>query len=423
MPLDPDLASIQEARELCHKAHEAQKELAEFSQEKVDAIVKAMAEAGSQASESLARMAVDETQLGVYEDKVTKNKFATDTVYESIKNLKTVGFVREIPDRKVYEIAEPMGVVAAITPVTNPTSTALYKGLISVKARNAIIISPHPRAAKCTGTAARVMLEAAVAAGAPKNVIGWVTLPTPEGTDELFRHKHVAVILATGGTGLVRAAYSSGKPAYGVGPGNVPAYIESSADVKKAVADILASKCFDNGTICASEQAIISDTAVKDQVVSELKAQGGYFLEPDEIQRVHITAGYAIAGLIALRIVWGFVGPAHARFSNFVRSPGAVLAYLRDVALLRAPRYLGHNPAGGAMIVALLIMLTVTPLTGYMMTTDAFWGMKGLEEFHEAFANLTVGLIVFHVLGVLVSSFGHGENLVKSMITGRKRRS
>ena len=145
------------------------------------------------------------------------------------------------------------------------------------------------------------------------------------------------------------------------------------------------------------------------------------YVTGDEIERVHVAAGYAIAGLIALRVVWGFVGPRHARFSNFVRSPRAVLAYLRDVALLRAPRYLGHNPAGGAMIIALLVMLAGTSITGYMMTTDAFWGAKGVEEIHEAFANLTVGLIVFHVLGVLISSFEHRENLVKSMITGQKR--
>jgi cytochrome b len=145
------------------------------------------------------------------------------------------------------------------------------------------------------------------------------------------------------------------------------------------------------------------------------------YVTGDEVERVHIAAGYAIAGLIALRVVWGFVGPRHARFGNFVRSPRAVLAYLRDVALFRAPRYLGHNPAGGAMIIALLVVLAATGITGYMMTTDAFWGAKGVEEIHEAFANLTVGLIAFHVLGVLISSFGHRENLVKSMMTGRKR--
>jgi cytochrome b len=145
------------------------------------------------------------------------------------------------------------------------------------------------------------------------------------------------------------------------------------------------------------------------------------YVTGDEIERVHIAAGYTIVGLVVLRIVWGFVGPAHARFSNFVRSPRAVITYLRDVALLRAPRYLGHNPAGGAMIIALLVMLVGTSITGYMMTTDAFWGAKGVEEIHEAFANLTVGLIVFHVLGVLISTFKHGENLVKSMITGQKR--
>ena len=145
------------------------------------------------------------------------------------------------------------------------------------------------------------------------------------------------------------------------------------------------------------------------------------YVTGDEIERVHSAAGYAIAGLIILRVVWGFVGPRHARFSSFVRSPRAVLAYLRDVARFRAPRHLGHNPAGGAMIIALLVMLAVTGITGHMMTTDAFWGAKGVEEIHEAFANLTVGLIAFHVLGVLISSFGHRENLVKSMMTGRKR--
>jgi len=286
MTFDLDLQSIQEVRNLCQKAKEAQKILAEFSQEQVDRIVEAMAIVGSKESENLARLAVQETGLGVYEDKITKNRFAAEIVYDSIKDIKTVGIIREIPEKKVYEIAEPMGVVAAITPVTNPTSTAIYKSLISLKARNAIVLSPHPQAKRCTKAAADRLEEAATKVGAPSGAITCMSMPTMEGTRELMHHKDVAIILATGGTGLVKAAYSAGKPAYGVGPGNVPVYIERTADIRKAVRDIMVSKCFDNGTICSSEQAVIVDEPIKEGVIKELEGEGAYFLSPEERKRL-----------------------------------------------------------------------------------------------------------------------------------------
>ncbi|ADG80943.1 acetaldehyde dehydrogenase [Thermincola ferriacetica] len=286
MAFDYDLISIQEARDIARKAKAAQEILAEFSEEKINRIVAAMAEAGKANAEWLAKMAVDETKFGVFEDKVTKNIFASTNVYEYIKDMKTVGVLKEDPDKKIVEIAAPVGVIMGIIPSTNPTSTTIYKALISVKAGNAIVFSPHPNAARCTYAAAQVMHEAAVKAGAPEGIIGCLTKTTMAATQELMRHDDIAMILATGGSAMVKAAYSSGKPAYGVGPGNVPAFIERTADVKQAVADIIRSKTFDNGVICASEQAIIVDEPIKDQVIAELKAQGAYFLNKEEIEAV-----------------------------------------------------------------------------------------------------------------------------------------
>lgn len=286
MRIDPDLLAIQEVRLLVEKASAAQAVMRTFSQEKVDYIVKCMAEAGEEASEWLAKLAVEETGIGVWQDKVVKNLLATRTVYEFIKDIKTVGVVYHLKDKKVIEIAEPVGVIAGLIPTTNPTSTAMYKCLIALKARNAIVLSPHPRAARCTWEAAEVMHRAAVKAGAPEGIIGCIKTPTMEATNELMHHKLVSLILATGGSDMVRAAYSSGKPAYGVGPGNVPAYIEKTADVEQAVRYIVQSKTFDNGTICASEQAIIVDDCIRDKVVAELKKHGAYFLSPDEIEAV-----------------------------------------------------------------------------------------------------------------------------------------
>lgn len=282
MQLDKDLQSIQEVRDLCSHAKEAQLEFKHYTQQQVDKIVKAMTDAAYAAREKLAKMACDETGFGKVEDKITKNIFGSKHVYESIKDLKTVGIINSFANGKVLEIAEPMGVVAALIPSTNPTSTMIYKALISVKARNAIVASPHPAAAKCTVETAKILEEAAIKEGAPRGLISCLSTPTLEGTNELMKNKNVAVILATGSTLMVKAAYSAGKPAYGVGPGNVPAFIERTANYKKAVADIFYGTTFDNGVLCSSEQAIICDRPLREKVIEECKQIGGYFVNQEE---------------------------------------------------------------------------------------------------------------------------------------------
>ena len=281
---DKDLTSISEARALARAARQAQTRLAELSQEQIDAIVAAMADAVTPHAEALAQMAVEETGYGVVADKVQKNLFASRRVYEFIRPIRTVGVISRIDDRKIVEIAEPFGVVAAVVPSTNPTSTAIYKVLIALKARCAIVISPHPAAVRCITRTVEVMADAAARAGAPAGSIGWMTTVTLEGTQELMKHRDVAVILATGGMGLVRAAYSAGKPAYGVGPGNAPAYVERSADIQKAVRDIITGKTFDNGVLCSSENSVVVDEAIAEEVRRQFQAQGAYFMAPAEIE-------------------------------------------------------------------------------------------------------------------------------------------
>ena len=283
---DRDLASIAEARSLARRAKAAAPVLAEFSQEQIDAIVDAMAAAVTPQAEALARLAHEETGYGVVADKVQKNLFASQKVYNFIKPMKTVGVIRRLEDRKVIEIAEPFGVVCAIVPTTNPTSTAIYKILISLKARCPIVISPHPSAVRCISRTAEIMHEAARRAGAPEGAINWMTTVTLEGTQELMKARETAVILATGGLGLVRAAYSAGKPAYGVGPGNAPAFIERSADVVKAVRDVVTGKTFDNGVLCSSENSVVVDGPVVDEVKREFVKNGGYFMSTAEIDAV-----------------------------------------------------------------------------------------------------------------------------------------
>ncbi|ATW25311.1 acetaldehyde dehydrogenase (acetylating) [Candidatus Formimonas warabiya] len=286
MALDYDLSSIQEARDLARKAKEAQRVLAGYSQQQIDRIVAAMSEAAVANAEWLARMAADETKFGIFQDKVKKNLFAAKNVYEYIKNMKTVGVLREDPQNKVIEAGVPMGVVMGIIPSTNPTSTTIYKALVSLKAGNGIVFAPHPNACRCINAAAQVLHEAAVKAGAPEGIIGCLTKVTMAATEELMKHDDISVILATGGPGLVKAAYSAGKPAYGVGAGNAPVFIERSAEIKKAVSDIITGKTFDNGVICASENSILIDEPIKDKVIAEFEAQGGYFLSKDEVEKV-----------------------------------------------------------------------------------------------------------------------------------------
>ena len=308
--MDRDLASVQEARDLVRRAAEAQRAFAHATQEQTDRVVAAMGRAASAEAERLARLAVDETGIGRYEDKVLKNRFAADDVLRYILPLRTVGVIRELPEIKVKELAVPMGVVAALIPTTNPTSTAIYKALISVKGRNAIVMSPHPRAVKCINEAVRILADAAERAGAPRDLVLAMTAPTLEGTQELMRHKRTAVILATGGSDMVRAAYSSGKPAFGVGPGNVPAIIERTADVAKATADIVAGKSFDNGVLCSAENSIICDAPVDAEARRELKRQGAVFVTGDardalqQAMQDSRTGGisHAIVGLPAAEI-------------------------------------------------------------------------------------------------------------------------
>lgn len=283
---DRDLASLQETRNLVKAASRAQQVIKSFSQAQVDQIINVMREVAEANAERLALMAVTETGMGNFEDKYFKNYFAARYVYNYIKDMKTVGVIREDRERRIWEIAEPAGVIAGIIPTTNPTSTVIYKAMIALKARNAIVFSPHPSAVRCTAEAARLMNQAAVAAGAPDGVIGCITNVSMGATQELMKHPSTALILATGGSALVKAAYSSGKPAIGVGPGNVPAFVERSADLANAAECIVTSKTFDYGTICASEQAVVAEEAIADELIGHLKRNGAYFLDPTEVAKV-----------------------------------------------------------------------------------------------------------------------------------------
>ncbi|MEK0290727.1 bifunctional acetaldehyde-CoA/alcohol dehydrogenase [Caldifermentibacillus hisashii] len=275
-----------EVDELVAKGQKALEAFMDYDQETIDNIVKEMALAGLNEHMRLAKLAVEETKRGVYEDKIIKNLFATEYIYHGIKYDKTVGVIREDDNEGIVEITEPVGVVAGVTPVTNPTSTTMFKSLIAIKTRNPIIFAFHPSAQQSSKEAAKVLLEAAIRAGAPENCIQWIEAPSMEKTDYLMKHPGISLILATGGSGMVKAAYSSGKPALGVGPGNVPCYIEKSAKIKRAVNDLILSKTFDNGMICASEQAVIIDEEVYDAVKQELIANNCYFLTEEEKKKV-----------------------------------------------------------------------------------------------------------------------------------------
>lgn len=286
MKLDKDLCSIQEVRNLLRAAKEAEDQLNEFSQAQVDRVVDALREAGESNACYLADMAIKETGMGKYEDKCFKNYFASRYVYNHIKDMKTVGIINEDKENRTWEIAEPMGVIAGIVPTTNPTSTVIYKSLIAIKCRNTIVFSPHPSAVKCTMETARVMHQAAVSAGAPEGSIGCLSMVSMGATTELMKHPSTSLILATGGSSLVKAAYSSGKPALGVGPGNVPVFVEKSADLAKAAKCIVRGKTFDNGTICASEQAVVVEECIADELIKHLKRNGAHFLDQREVKKV-----------------------------------------------------------------------------------------------------------------------------------------
>ena len=283
---DKDLLSVQEVRDLVEKAKKAQQEFAQKSQEEVDAIVKSVAEAGVRNAKRLAKMAHEETGFGIEADKVIKNVFGSRGVYEAIKDMKTIGVLEVDEEKKTKKIAIPVGIVAGLIPSTNPTSTAFYKSEIALKGGNAIIFSPHPNAKNCIVEAVKVIRTAIAEAGGNEDLVSVITIPTIQATDMLMKHPDVAMILATGGSAMVRAAYSSGTPAIGVGPGNGPAYIEKTADVALAVKRIMDSKTFDNGTICASEQSVMCDCDMEPAVRVEMEKQGAYFLNDEQIAKL-----------------------------------------------------------------------------------------------------------------------------------------
>src|SRR5664280_2426333 len=294
---DKDLLSIQEVRTKVEKAFAAWQKYRTYSQEQVDAIVERMAAAARANAKRLADMAVEETGYGNAKDKYIKNLLCADRLPRIMRGMKTVGILRELPEEKVVEMGVPMGVVAAILPTTNPTSTAIYKILISLKAGNAIVLSPHPRAHQCTCSTAAILYQAAVEAGAPEGIIQCVDNASLEATNALKRHERTGVILATGGAGIVKAAYSSGKPAYGVGPGNVPVLVDTSADLEDAVAKIVAGKSFDYGTVCSSEQALVAEYSLSDRILGLLKQHNAYLSndqQSDALGKLLITPSWTV---------------------------------------------------------------------------------------------------------------------------------
>ena len=319
---DKDLVSIQEVRTKVDRAYAAAREFRSFTQERVDAVVEAMAAAGRAHARRLAERAVEETGYGNVPDKTTKNLLAADFLMRKLRGMKTVGVLRELADERVVEIAVPVGVVAAICPVTNPTSTAIYKILIAVKAGNAVVVAPHPHAYACTCGTAELLARAAVEAGAPADLVQCIGASTIEGTGALMKHERTAIILATGGHGIVRAAYSSGTPALGVGPGNTPVLIDRSADIPAAVEKTIAGKLFDYGTVCTSEQALVAEEALRDRIVAELKTRRAFFCDEGQKQALARTLVTPSFGINARCVGQG---AAEDRQNGGVRDPGGRL--------------------------------------------------------------------------------------------------
>ena len=282
--VDKDLLSIQEARSLVRAAKKAQTELAQLDQEHIDRVVKAIADTAGGQAETLASLAVEETGFGKVQDKKIKNILASEKLYAAIKDMKTIGILNDDKVKRVVEVAVPVGVIAGIVPSTNPTSTTIYKSIIALKSGNAIVFTPHPSAGKCIGKTVEMIRSVLYDCGLCEDLVSVMSVPTIQGSGELMRVADL--ILATGGPGMVKAAYSSGTPALGVGAGNVPVYIERSADIEDAVSKIFASKTFDNGTVCASEQAIVTESVIADKVKAFLIAQGGYFLKGEDLEKV-----------------------------------------------------------------------------------------------------------------------------------------
>lgn len=381
---DQDLVSVQEARELARQAYDAWKIWAKASQEQVDRVCSAMANAAFNAADRLGRMAHDETGYGIEDHKRLKNEFAAKAVWESIKDIKTVGVIGHDEQKKIYQIAWPMGVIAALTPSTNPTSTVIYKSLISVKARDAIVIAPHPSAVQCCYETAALLAKTAEENGAPHGLISCMRNVSLQGTQELMSHKNVALILATGGSPMVRAAHSTGKPAYGVGPGNVPVYVDRSADIEKAARYIVASKSFDCSTICSSEQAIVADKPIADKLKSQMQQEGAYFV--DEHQ----------AGLLR-RLLFT---PEGGIVSSTVGKPATYLAALAGFEV----------PTGTRVLVARLQRVGKDePLSREKLTTVLAWYE---EDGWEAGCDRCIELIQFGGRGHSLVIHARDENVI-----------
>jgi acetaldehyde dehydrogenase (acetylating) len=297
MLADKDLLSIQEVRTKIELAYQAWQKYRTYSQEQVDAIVERMAAAARANARRLAEMAVEETGYGNAKDKYIKNLLNCDWLPRRMRGMRTVGILREVPEDKIVEIGVPVGIVAAVLPTTNPTSTAIFKTLISLKAGNGIVISPHPRAHKCTCATTTILYNAAIEAGAPEGIIQCIDTATLEGTNALMRHERTGVILATGGSGMIKAAYSSGKPAYGVGPGNVPVLVDTSADLNDAIAKIVTGKSFDYGTVCSSEQAIVAENSIRDKIMSLLREHKAFIAndaQKEALGKLLVTPNWTI---------------------------------------------------------------------------------------------------------------------------------
>ena len=284
--IDYDLRSVQEVRDLARLGQIATEKIANYTEDQIDRIIRNMVRVAEENAVSLAQMAVEETGFGKVADKTYKNHMASTLLYDAIKDMKTIGIVSEDPIARTMDVADPVGLLMGIVPSTNPTSTAIFKSIIAIKARNGIVFSPHPSAAKCTLKAATLMRDAAVEAGAPENIIGCISMPSMPATDELMHSKEVKMIIATGGPGMVKASYSAGKPALGVGAGNSPAYIERTANVQQAVTNIIASKTFDNGVVSAAEQSVVVDSCIAAEVRLEFEASGAYFMTEEEAERL-----------------------------------------------------------------------------------------------------------------------------------------
>ena len=384
MTLDKDLVSIQEARTLATDAHQAQLVWAKATQLEVDRVCAAMAEAAFQASERLGRMASEETGYGYPEHKKIKNEFASRYLWQSIQNIQTVGVIRRDNERRVVEIAWPMGVIAALVPSTNPTSTVFAKVLAAVKARDGIVIAPHPSAAKCTLEAARVMAQAAVQAGAPQGLIGCFENISLQGTQELMQHKYVALILATGGTPMVKAAHSVGKPAFGVGPGNVPVYVDRSADLQKAARYIVASKAFDCSTICATEQAVVADKPIAAELARLFVEQGAYFADEKQTDLLR-------------RLLFN---PDGSMNTTTVGKPPQFLAALAGIEIPRGARIL---------VVRLSAVGREEPLSREKLTTVLGWYE---EDGWEAGCQRSIDLIHFGGRGHTMIIHATDENII-----------